>query len=133
MIKGLAFAYWQLKGLFRAIYDDGFDDFKATVVIGVLQVWLCFTILGLLSIAFGRNLSIILSRSGVPLGLVIGVVVFAPNYLFFMHWKSWARFEPEFKSYSTAARVLGWLMIVTVLGIDVVGLVIGGVVSRLPA
>jgi len=114
-IKFLSFAFCQFRALFKAMSADGFDEFKAFVVVSALQVWLLIAVVGFLSIGFDRNLIAIFGGSGLLFASVVGTGVFVPNYFLLVRRKSWMQFEAEFEAYSISKRALGWLAMLAVM------------------
>ena len=92
------FAYWTLRDIFKAIYDDGFDDFKAQVVLGVTEILGVLTLLSLISLYLGRQMLPTSKAGAGSLGIGIFVAVVILNVLFFSE-KRLARFESEFRAY----------------------------------
>ena len=130
MIKFLSLVFCQLRWLFKAIYDDGFADFKAMTVIVVLQILLISSVVSLLSIALGRDLIGVLGPTGFAIALGLGIL--APNYIYFWDREVWRRFEEEFRTYSLSTRLWAWLAILSVLVFDFFGISVIASAGKLP-
>ena len=56
--KLLSFAFCQLRALFKAVFDDRWDEFKASVVLNALEIYFAFSIFNLISLVLKpRSLS----------------------------------------------------------------------------
>lgn len=104
-----AFAFWELRTIFAAIRDDGWSDWKATVVIIVVEILGIVALTGAASVYLGRRL-IDQSSSYVyilPLALVLLNLkaVLGKN-------KRWNRLSREFESYPAPIRLGGgWAVV----------------------
>jgi hypothetical protein len=77
------FAYWTLREIFKAIYNDGFDDFKAQVVLGVTALLGVLTLLSLISLHVGRQMLPTSKAGASSLGVGILVAAVILNFIFF--------------------------------------------------
>jgi hypothetical protein len=129
----IPFAYCELRALFKRIYDDGFDGFKAGVVILCTEVLLLVTLLAAISVALGyRILPHTKSMFLVPVTLVVLALAALNEYV--LHGdKTIARFESEFKAYSARERKWGLVAVLIFVFVSfAIFLVIGSIASHLP-
>jgi hypothetical protein len=129
----LPFAYCELRAFFKAVYDDGFADFKASVFILCAQGFLVMIALGVASIAAGRKLLPRSTGGTILMAVLLFLGLEALNHFTLLTKEKVSAYEKEFSSYSTHNRVLGSVLVLAVMLIIVAGVfVIGGVVRRLP-
>ncbi len=133
MLKLLSFAHCVFRAIAKAIYDDGFDNFKASTTLGILQIMLLFLLSAVPSLIIGRNL---LKASGIsPLLLVAGVtgtVIYIEEKCLF-RTEAWAKYEREFRHHGKRTRLLGGVAVLVVAGFIVwATFVVGGLVAKLP-
>lgn len=125
-----AYYYWCLRHLFRAYLDDGYDAFKAMVVVGSVQVCIVFAMLSVISLVLGRRP---VSIGGIPGALAIGALIVVVAVADNLRSKEWEGFELEFSRLGASER--RWIKLLVCLGtvIAVTGtLFLASAASRLP-
>lgn len=125
-----ALCYWRLRCLFRAYLDDGYDAFKALVIIGGVQVCLAFSLFSGVSLVLGRRP---LSFSGFPGVLAIGFLAIVIAVADSLRSREWVTIESEFERMNASAR--RWTTVAVILGPVVVvagTLFLASAASRLP-
>lgn len=130
--KLLRFAYWTLRRIFRAIYDDGLDDFKAQVAVSVTDLLGAMTLLSLASLRVGHQILPSSKAGTVGLGLGLTGFIVVANYFIFSKQKM-VEFESEFRSYSVLARTIGGIVVVSfIVFVAAAAGLAGSAASRLP-
>jgi hypothetical protein len=124
-LKWLSFAYWELSRLFKAIYDDGWAEWKAMAILICAEIFMLMGVYGCISLFIGHRLLHTTSSLSRPLGIMVVLAVIAANYYALLSNNRWSRFEAEFESYSRATRIAGC--------VGVVGILLGTVVGTLAA
>jgi hypothetical protein len=113
----LAFMFWELRTIAKAISDDGLSDWKATGTIVIFEILAIVGLTNAAAVYLGRRLI----EKGTPF---IFVVAFAVTFINIPaalgKFKRWRRLGDEFESYSKPTRIAG--------GIVVVLLIIGAIV-----
>lgn len=125
-----ALCYWSLRHLFRAYFNDGYDAFKAMVIVGSVQVCIVFAVLSAVSLVLGRRL---ISFGGISGALAIGTLIIAIAVADNLRFKEWVAYELEFERLE--ARVRRRIALAVCLGTVVVvtgTLVLASAASRLP-
>ena len=111
-----AFVFYLLRSSFKSVFDDGFADWKAIMVMSIASAFAAMLLLAGISISLQRRL--------LP-GRIPFVILFAAisigvfNYYNSMSKSKWSRFEGDFQRTSTAVRVGGvlavWLILIVIL------------------
>ena len=124
-------AYWfySIRSTFRSLSDDGWEDWKALLVISVAMLFASLVAVAAVSIAFQHR---VLLPSAKPRFMMIwGTVSFsltAINYYTLVYRRRWSRFEREFRHLSKTTHILGgavvWVsMILFVAAAEWMGLI----------
>jgi hypothetical protein len=129
----LSFAFCQLRALFKAVSDDGWDDFKASIVLNALEIYFGFSIFNLISLILKRNLLPLTRQWELVIVIGGGVAIAVANHYWFQHRKGWVRFEAEFKAYSARKLLLGRAALFAVVLLLVIGCAeLASTVAQLP-
>lgn len=88
LLKYLSFAYWELTQFFKAIYDDGFDEFKAMTIIGCTEICIVMALVGCLSLLIGHRVLVASWWTGRLFIIVVAVILFASNYVLLAQGKT---------------------------------------------
>ena len=109
----MAFAFWELRTIFAAIRDDGWSDWKATLVIIALEILGIGTLPDAISVYMGHR---IIDES-IPLLFIVALVVALLNIKALIGKnKRWNRLSGEFESYSKPIRIGGgWAVVLLVI------------------
>jgi predicted permease len=105
----LAFMFWELRTIARAISDDGLSDLKA---IGTIVIFEILAIVGLTdatSVYLGRRL---IDKGSPFVFLVAFAVAFINIPAALGKFKRWHRLGKEFESYSKPTRIAGGIVVV---------------------
>lgn len=113
--KLLAFAFYQLRELFKILRDDRFSDFKALSIILFTESCLLLDTLAVASILAG-HLFVPRTTGTNIIGYVFVLVCLADiNYRLLKRNDNWSRFKQEFDAYPWWGRVLGRLAVGSVV------------------
>lgn len=108
----LAFMFWELRTIFAAIRDDGWSDWKAAVVITVVEILGVGALTDAVSVYLGRSL---IDRSN-PYLYIFPLVVALLNTKAALGKNKRCRLSTEFESYSAPIRIGGgWTVVLLVL------------------
>jgi hypothetical protein len=131
-VKLLCFAYWILRRIFRAIIDDGLDNFKAHVFVAGAEMFAILTVMSSVDLLVGRRVMSTSRAGSAWLGYGLATVIVIANQSLFSKNRM-ARFESEFSGYSTRSRTIGGITVVSVMALLVVAAIFAGMAaSRLP-
>ena len=126
--KWLAFAFWQMKRVFKSYNNDGYAEFAALTLLGGIQLTGIVTVLALVSSLVGHRII-----PGKPLGLALVALLVAGNHLVLLYRNRWTRYRAEFENYSARAHTLGAVAVYVSLVVAPVVLVLSGIaLSHLP-
>jgi archaellum biogenesis protein FlaJ (TadC family) len=114
MTKLYAFVFWNIRGFFKGMYDDGYAGLKAQALMGSTEVLGIVAIANILSILVGRDVLPESTPSLVLLGAGTCIGIATLNYRLLSENK-WARFDSEFKNYSAGKKIFGRLAIIAVI------------------
>ena len=126
----LAFAFYQLTSLFKAMGDDGLSTFKALVVILFAEMCLVIDVDCIASIIIGR---LLLPSSKQTMTVILVAILFATssaNYRWLVKNDNWARFKEEFDSYPIRKRIIGQAAIAGFVTLPFAGLLLLGSITR---
>lgn len=108
----LAFMYWELRSIARAISDDGLWDWKAIVTIVIFEILAIVGLTNATAVYLGRRLI----DKGSPFIFLVGFAVALVNTPAMMgKHRRWDRLSEEFETYSTPIRVVGGIAVVLVV------------------
>jgi hypothetical protein len=131
--KRFAFAFYQLRTLFKALYDDGFSDFKALVILLMIECFVMVDVGGLASILVGRLLLPTTTSMMLITYLPILLAFSIANYELLLKDQRWAKFKGEFDSYSTRTQIVGWIVVIGFIALSLGELaVIASITRTLP-
>ena len=117
-----AYAFFVLRGTFKAVWNDAWEEWKALVVMSVATVSAGLTIASVISICLQRRVLLPQSKAEfVTLWGVVGVSLVILNYYSLVLGRKWSRFEEEFDSGSKRNRVIGgiavWLSLILIVAV----------------
>lgn len=98
--KLYAFAFFQLRSFFRAVLDDGLEDWKALVILGGAEISALMAAVSIATVATGGRIALPPEPMDLLAGLSVAVGLMVLNYRVLLLDKRWARFEAEFRRYS---------------------------------
>lgn len=128
----MPFAHRELRVLFKRIYDDGFDDFKAGVVILWTEGLLLMTTLGVIEVAVGHRF-LPPKRVFIMFSILVVLGLIALNDYVLLSKPRVARCEAEFKSLGGRQRMWGRLAVLAfILGSFAAVILVAGLVRELP-
>ncbi len=97
-------------------YPKFWSDFKATVSIGVLEVWIFYSILNYYS--FITKTQIKLSNTD-PLIILMGAVIIGLNYFLFIHTNKWKEYNAKFDKLPKKKNIIGgvivWVIMILII------------------
>jgi hypothetical protein len=126
--KWLAFAFWEMKRVFKSNSNDGYAEFAALTLLGGIELTGIVTVLALLSSLVGHQIF-----PGKPLMLALVAVLIVGNHSVLLYRNRWTRYRAEFESYPPLAHTLGAIAVFVSLIVAPVALVLSGIVlSHLP-
>jgi hypothetical protein len=106
--KAHAYVFYVLRTSFKAIMDDGWEDWKAITIIGVAMISVVFVAQGIAETALGHRLHWL---SNWPERILLGAVLVGANHYTLVADRKWSRFEPGFRHRSKAARIFGLIAV----------------------
>lgn len=109
----LAFAFWELRTIFAAVRDDGWSDWKATLVIIAVEILGIGALPDAISVYMGRRIF----DESIPFLFIVAFVVAILNTKALIGKnKRWNRLSTEFESYSRPIRIGGgWAVVLLVI------------------
>jgi hypothetical protein len=113
----LAFMFWELQTIAKALSDDGLSDWKATATIVVFEILAIVGLTNATAVYLGRRL---IDKGSPFIFLVAFAVAFINLPAALGRFRRWHKLGREFQNYSKPTRIAG--------GIVVVLLVIGAIV-----
>ena len=122
--KVLCFAFWQLRCAVGFVLEDATADFRAQVLLLIIELAL---VLGLLGSALLICEHPSVPRSGtarVLIGCVIAGSLVGVNYYTVGYQNNWKRFVREFESYSRLTKTLGGIALVVALVLGFTAMVV---------
>jgi branched-subunit amino acid ABC-type transport system permease component len=117
-----AHAYWfcVTRSTFKALSDDGLEDWKALLVISVAMLFAALAGVATVSIALGHR--VLLPDARQPFMMLWGSIVLSlviMNYVTLIYRRRWSRFERGFRQPSSARWYLGgvavWLSMILIV------------------
>lgn len=113
--------FYKLYRFFTSISVDGWEDWKALLVIGVLEGFLLIELYTWSGIIFrDKNIQFSNTRG---VSILLGLFIAVSNYYILLHKNRWKQYEEEFKNYSTERnRLINFSVFLFIL------LVIGSVI-----
>ena len=129
-----AYVFYVLRGTFKTAWNDGWEEWKALLVISVAAEFAAITIASLISISLQRRVLLPqLKPDFLTLWGLVGFCLVILNYDTLVSGRKWSRFEEEFKCRSNMNRVLGSVAVWAGLVLLVVATEwTGSIVWRLP-
>ena len=105
----LAFMFWELRTIARAISDDGLSDWKATGTIVIFEILAIVGLTDATAVYLGHRLI----DKGSPFIFLVGFAIVVINIPAAVgKHKRWDRLSTEFESYSRPVRIVGGIMVV---------------------
>jgi len=134
LAKAHAYAFYVLRSTFKAVWDDGMEDWKALLFMTVAMGFAALTVTNLVSI--GLEHRVLLSDEKRQFMMLWGPVYVGLTFLnhyTLMYSRKWSRFEREFQHHSKAMRICGGVAVwVSLLLLVVATLWTGSIASKLP-
>ena len=120
LAKAHAYPFCVLRSTFKAMSDDGLEDWKALVFISVAMGFVALTATSIASIGFQHRVLLSDDKSTfMKLWGTVGLCLLAFNYYTLVSGRQWSRFEREFQHRSKATRLTGailvWLSLILIL------------------
>ena len=92
------------------------SDFKATVSMGVLEIWILSSILFYYSYITDTKLKLDENK---PLIIIFGILIFGLNYFSFIHTNKWKEYNAEFDKLPRRKNIIGgiivWIIIILII------------------
>ena len=105
----LAFMFWELRTIARAISDDGLADWKATGTIVIFEILAIVGLTNAAAVYLGRRLI----DKGSPFIFLVGFAVAIVNTPAILgKRKRWDRLSAQFEGYSPTIRIVGGFVVV---------------------
>ena len=105
----LAFMFWELRTIARAISDDGLSDWKATGTIAIFEFLAIFGLTNATAVYLGRRLV----DKGSPFVFLVAFAVALINIPAALgKHRRWNRLGTEFESYSKHTRIAGGIVVI---------------------
>jgi archaellum biogenesis protein FlaJ (TadC family) len=106
-----AYTFYVLRSTFKAILNDGWEDWKALLFISGAMVFPAIIVMNFASIALQHRIAHHYDRliKSLLFGAAFGILFL--NYYALMADRKWARFEHEFKRHSKSRRVFGHIAV----------------------
>ena len=107
-------AYWfySIRSTFKGLSDDGWEDWKALLVISVAMLFASLAVVAAVSIAFQHR--VLLPGAKQRFMMLWGTVslsLTAINYFTLVYRRRWSRFEREFRHFSKTTQTLGGVVV----------------------
>lgn len=96
--------FYKLYSLFRYISESGWEDWKALLTIGVLQMYFYVSLCTWADIILKDDYPIFIQSSASL--FVVTIVIAVSNYFVLLHKNRWKKYEEEFKRYSRGKNIL---------------------------
>lgn len=105
------YKFWELVS-----FPKFWSDFKATVSIGALEIWILFLIINSYSILENQKLNLSYSSPIVVLPIIF---IFILNYLLFIHSDKWKEYNAKFDKLPRYKNIIGgiivWIIIISII------------------
>jgi len=105
----LAFMFWELRTIARAISDDGLADWKATGTIVIFEILAIVGLTNAAAVYLGRRL---IDKGSPFIFLVAFAVAIVNTPAILDKRKRWDRLSAEFEGYSPTIRIVGGFVVV---------------------
>jgi uncharacterized membrane protein YhaH (DUF805 family) len=105
----LAFMFWELRTIARAISDDGLSDWKATGTIVIFEILAIVGLTNAAAVYLGRRL---IDKGSPFIFLVAFAVAIVNTPAILGKRKRWDRLSAEFEGYSPTIRIVGGFAVV---------------------
>jgi len=105
----LAFMFWELRTIARAISDDGLADWKATGTIVIFEILAIVGLTNAAAVYLGRRL---IDKGSPFIFLVSFAVAIVNTPAILGKRKRWDRLSAEFEGYSPTIRIVGGFVVV---------------------
>jgi hypothetical protein len=127
-----AYTFYVLRTTFKALFDDGLENWKALLVITAAMNFAAMIGVSALSIALGYE--IVPTEHFKMVWVSMGFALAFVNYYSLIERARWSRFEREFREHARAARVAGFVVVwVGVTLVCMFGPSVAIIAARLPA
>ena len=108
----LAFMFWELRTIARAISDDGLGDWKATGTIVIFEILAIVGLTNAAAVYLGRRL---IDKGSPFIFLVAFAVAIVNTPAILDKRKRWDRLSAEFEGYSPTIRIVGGFAVVLLI------------------
>jgi hypothetical protein len=117
-----AYAFFELRSTFKAVWNDGWEEWKALLLTSVATLSAGLTIASVISICLQRRVLLPQSRAEfVTLWGVVGLSVVILNYYTLVSGRKWSRFEREFECRPKMNRAIGgvavWASLILIVAV----------------
>jgi hypothetical protein len=122
LVKAHAFAFNVLRTTFKAAWNDGWEEWKALLVISVATLFAGLTIASTISIYLQRRVLLPQSKPEfLTLWGVVGLGLVIFNYYTLVFGRKWSQFEREFECRPKMNRVIGgvavWVSLILIVAV----------------
>ncbi|MCS4300660.1 hypothetical protein [Chryseobacterium sp. BIGb0232] len=93
-------------------FGDFFSNFRAGLVIIALEIWLCISIYGYLSIFLGRKISLSITE---PSGFIPYAIIVSSNIYFFSSPNKWKSYFEEFEKLPKRKNLIGGIIVWSII------------------
>lgn len=118
-------AYYYLFYKLYKHYEDSstpwWSDFKASVSIGILEIWLLLSTLNYFLLTTGKKIGELTLQQ--PLVFIPIVILFLLHYFSFIHTDIWKKFNQEFDQLPTEKNKVGSIIVWSVIIVIVVNMI----------
>ena len=107
-----AYLFYVIRNTFKALSDDGLEDWKALLVITVAMLFAALD--GVAAVSTGLQHRVLLPETRAHFRILWGTAAFsltAINYFTLVNRRRWTRFEREFHRHPKANRLLGGFVV----------------------
>ena len=107
-----AYSFCVTRNTFKALWDDGLEDWKALLVLTVAMLFAALDGVAAVSIALQHR--VLLPDTKEHFRILWGTAAFsltAINYFTLVNRRRWTRFEREFRHHPKASRLLGGFVV----------------------
>jgi len=103
--------FYKIYNFFNSLSEDGWEKWKALVVIGVAEMLLFVELIVWWTVT--TKVGVNISKFWI---IGLGLVIAGFNYYFFLHHNQWEEYESEFKQLpKNKNRLAGWLTFLALL------------------
>lgn len=101
-------------------FGDFFSNFRAGLVIIALEIWLCISIYGYLSIFLGRKISLSITE---PSGFIPYAIIVSSNIYFFSSPNKWKSYFEEFEKLPKRKNLIGGIIVWSIIVLIVINFI----------